>query len=59
MIHTPDTFNDFAYSHDHLFARIAMDIKTEGYSINPEALPISLGNNLIRHLGRLSEEKFV
>lgn len=59
MIHTPNTVNDFADSNDHLFAQIAMDIKTKGYSINPEALPISLGNNLIRHLGRLSEEDFV
>lgn len=59
MIHTLNTCNEFDGSNNHLFARIATDIKTKGYSINPAALPLSLGNNLIRHLSGMNEEKFV
>lgn len=50
--------NEFDASNEYLFERISADIKIKGYSINPDALPIELGNSLIKHLSRLRKDKF-
>ena len=43
---------------DQLFARIAEDISSKGYSINPSALPIELGNSLLQHVNNMNRDKF-
>ena len=43
---------------DQLFARIAEDISSKGYSINPSALPIELGNSLLQHVNTMNRDKF-
>ncbi len=41
-----------------LFLRIADELRTQGYSINPGALPLSLGDGLSSHLSGLRDEQF-
>ena len=51
-------FDDFDDNQETLFKRIAKDIYSKGYSINPSALSENLGNNLLWHLSTMNEEKF-
>ncbi len=55
ILNIPDELDE---SNDYLFEQIATDIKTKGYSINSDALPIALGNKLVEHLSQLHENKF-
>lgn len=43
---------------DALFARIAIDIENQGYSINPDALSDRLAQNLSHHLYQMMNEGF-
>lgn len=45
-------------SDDLLFARIASDIREQGYSICPNALPVSLGAEICQQLYGLDEQDF-
>jgi SM-20-related protein len=58
MINTSLSHHEFGDANDTLFARIASDLREKGYSINPAALPESLGEKLYQHLGSMEQEKF-
>jgi SM-20-related protein len=58
MNHTLNNHNDLDEINEHLFSKIAADIKTAGYSINPVALPIALGNHLTEYLNNISRGDF-
>ena len=49
----------FDASNPGLFARIAEDIHTKGYSINPGALPLSLGDCLLQRINTMGDNNFV
>ena len=51
-------FKESDTTDEGLFERIALDIQDKGYSINPNALPFSLGDELLRHVNKLSDDKF-
>ncbi len=58
MINTPSISDDIDGDNERLFSQIAMDLRGQGYSVCPEALPGRLGEGLVRHLNDLSKEKF-
>lgn len=58
MINTSLSHHEFGDANDTLFARIASDLREKGYSINPAALPETLGEKLYQHLGSMEQEKF-
>lgn len=43
---------------DELFAKISADLQSKGYSINPAALPVALGQSLADHLCTIETAKF-
>ncbi|MBL4608263.1 MAG: 2OG-Fe(II) oxygenase [Pseudomonadales bacterium] len=45
-------------SNSQLFERIAQDLQTKGYSINPSALPLDLAGSLSTHIQQLAANKF-
>ena len=49
----------FDASNPGLFARIAEDIRNKGYSINPAALPVGLGDSLYDRIHTMDDENFV
>ncbi len=51
--------NNFDAYNPNLFARIADDIQHKGYSINPGALPIALGDSLLHRINTMGNEQFV
>jgi len=51
--------SNFDSSNPGLFARIAEDIHTKGYSINPGALPLSLGDCLLQRINTMGDDQFV
>jgi SM-20-related protein len=46
-------------SNSGLFAKIADDIQHKGYSINPGALPLALGDSLLQRINTMGNEQFV
>ena len=54
-----DLDND-SYNQDDevLFARISNDLLNKGYSVNINALPITLANELYQHVSSMSDESF-
>ncbi len=57
MINTTRTPPEFGDPNDVLFSRIADDIRTKGYSVNPEALPENLGEKLYQLLGSMAKKQ--
>ncbi|MEH6457459.1 MAG: 2OG-Fe(II) oxygenase [Cocleimonas sp.] len=51
--------NNFDSKNPSLFARIAEDIQNKGYSINPGALPLHLGDSLLQRINTIDDEQFV
>lgn len=54
-------YRDTSYDHfdnDGVFARIAADIRQQGYSIQPQALPLALAQALSQHLQELGDSAF-
>ena len=51
--------SDSGESNIGLFARIAEDIRNKGYSINPGALPLNLGDSLLQRINTMGDEQFV
>jgi len=51
--------SNFDASNSGLFARIAEDIRNKGYSINPEALPLKLGDDLLQRINTMDNDQFV
>lgn len=58
MPNTSLTHDEFGNRNNALFARIASDLRENGYSINPDALPEGLGEKLYQHLGTMEQEQF-
>ena len=59
MVNNDSSHHEFDASNPGLFARIAEDIRTKGYSINPSALPLSLGDSLLQSITTMNDENFV
>ncbi len=45
-------------STNDLFSKIAADINSKGFSINPSALSLALSNQLVEHLNSIEATKF-
>lgn len=58
MLNTSIRVKEFDTTDEGLFERIALDIQNKGYSINPNALPLPLGDELLQHVNRLDENAF-
>lgn len=58
MLSTIDRFKESDTNNEGLFECIALDIQEKGYSINPNALPLYLGDELLQHVNKLSNDKF-
>lgn len=54
-----DLDNDFHNQNDEiLFGRISNDLLNKGYSININALPLNLANQLYQHVSSMTDESF-
>lgn len=58
MLNTSIRVKEFDTTDEGLFERIALDIQNKGYSINPNSLPLPLGDELLQHVNRLDENAF-
>ena len=59
MVALSSVGNDFGdNSDDHLFARIADDLQSKGYSINPAVLPANITDAWLAHIAQMESEKF-
>ena len=58
MLNTSIRVKEFDTTDEGLFERIALDIQNKGYSINPNSLPLPLGDELLQHVNRLDEDAF-